>query len=125
MKDRKGGGICSGTKALVYLWASKVPRGYVVPSPYTNNIKIIKIIMIESGIQNIGRWLMECRNVHEDFFRHFGEKPPRAGGIAIMSDTDNTGEFATASCDNIFTTLYLLMYLMGVSPRLLAKKYGG
>lgn len=31
----------------------------------------------------------------------FGEEPPLAGGIAIMTDTDNTGESATAYYDDI------------------------
>jgi hypothetical protein len=34
--------------------------------------------------------------MHEDFRRYFGEEPPKAGGVAIMSDTDNTGSFASA-----------------------------
>ena len=33
--------------------------------------------------------------------RIFGEEPPEAGAVAIMTDTDNTGESAVAFYDDI------------------------
>jgi len=38
----------------------------------------------------------EERNVYEDYKRAFREEPPKISGVAIMTDTDNTGESATA-----------------------------
>ena len=35
-------------------------------------------------------------DVLEDYRKAFGEDPPMLSGIAIMTDTDNTGESATA-----------------------------
>jgi len=32
----------------------------------------------------------------EDYKQAFGKEPPMISGIAIMTDTDNTGESATA-----------------------------
>ncbi|MBE2889621.1 DUF3047 domain-containing protein, partial [Geobacter anodireducens] len=43
-----------------------------------------------------GKWLSEERNVYEDYVRLFGEEPPRAEGVALMTDSDNTGGEATA-----------------------------
>jgi hypothetical protein len=40
--------------------------------------------------------VVEKRNVLEDYRRVFGLDPPKAGAIAIMTDTDNTGEEAVA-----------------------------
>ena len=54
------------------------------------------MIAVESGPEKTGQWLEEKRNVLEDFRRHFGEDPPKVGAIAIMTDTDNTGEKAIA-----------------------------
>ena len=81
------------TKALNYIWANKISRGKAVTNPFTANAIMIAV---ESGPEKTGQWLEEKRNVLEDFRRHFGEDPPKVGAIAIMTDTDNTGEKATA-----------------------------
>ena len=44
----------------------------------------------------LNQWLNEERNVYEDYKKAFGEEPSMISGIAIMTDTDNTGESATA-----------------------------
>jgi hypothetical protein len=59
------------------------------------------MVAVESGQANAGAWLAERRNVYEDFKKLFGEEPPPAGGIAVMTDTDNTGESAVAYYDDI------------------------
>jgi hypothetical protein len=41
-------------------------------------------------------WVDEERNIYEDYKKAFGEEPPMINGVAIMSDTDNTKEQATA-----------------------------
>ena len=81
------------TKAINYLWASTLPEGKAVPNPFTANAKMIAV---QSGKKNVGKWITEERNVFEDYKKLFGEEPPKVGGIAIMTDTDNTGESATA-----------------------------
>jgi hypothetical protein len=81
------------TKALNYIWANKLPRGGAVANPFTENAMMIAV---ESGPERTGQWVEETRNVFQDYRRYFGEEPPRAGAIAIMTDTDNTGESAIA-----------------------------
>ncbi|MFC1534259.1 DUF3047 domain-containing protein [Thermodesulfobacteriota bacterium] len=81
------------TKAINYIWANKLPQGEVVPNPFTANAIMIAV---ESGSANTKQWREERRNVYEDFRKFFGHDPPRVGAIAIMTDTDNTGEQATA-----------------------------
>jgi len=44
----------------------------------------------------VGDWVAEERNVYDDYRRAFGKEPPRVSGVAIMTDTDNTKERATA-----------------------------
>jgi len=44
----------------------------------------------------VGLWVNEERNIYEDYKRAFGEEPPLMNGLAIMTDTDNTKERATA-----------------------------
>jgi len=81
------------TKAINYIWANRLPLGKMVPNPYTSNALMIAV---ESGSKHAGQWMEERRNIFEDYCRYFGQEPPRAGAIAIMTDTDNTGETATA-----------------------------
>ncbi len=79
--------------AINYIWANKAPQGLIVPNPYTDRVKMI---VIESGEEHIDTWIFETRNIAEDYRTAFGEEPPRISGIAIMTDSDNTGENATA-----------------------------
>jgi hypothetical protein len=59
------------------------------------------MIAVESGEEKVGRWIVERRNVYEDFKMLFGDEPPEVGGIAIMTDTDQTGESVTAYYDDV------------------------
>jgi len=79
--------------AINYIWESKAPKGTVVPNPYTDQAKMI---VVESGPDRLNQWVSEERNVYEDYRKAFGEEPPLISGVAIMTDTDNTGESATA-----------------------------
>jgi hypothetical protein len=81
------------TKAINYIWANKLPRGTAVVNPYSSNAIMIAV---ESGSSKTGLWIEEERNVFEDFREHFRQDPPQVGAIAIMTDTDNTGEKAVA-----------------------------
>ncbi len=81
------------TKALNYIWANKLPKGEALPNAFTANAIMIAV---ESGNEHAGQWLNEERNIQADFKKYFKTEPPRVGGIAIMTDTDNTGESAIA-----------------------------
>jgi hypothetical protein len=54
------------------------------------------MIVVESGEIKLNQWVNEERNVYEDYKKAFGEESPMISGIAIMTDTDNTGESAVA-----------------------------
>ena len=84
--------------ALNYIWESRAPVGTAVPNPYTEQVHMI---VVESGPVKLNTWMTEERNVYDDYKRAFGEEPPLISGIAIMTDTDNTGESAEAYYGNI------------------------
>lgn len=86
-------------RAINYVWSSKMPQGSHAPSPYTDNSIILAV---ESGNAKAGTWVMEERNIYEDYKNMFGEEPPKAGAIAIMTDTDDTGDRVTAWYGDIF-----------------------
>ncbi|TAL12397.1 MAG: DUF3047 domain-containing protein [Nitrospirae bacterium] len=79
--------------AINYIWESTAPKGTVAPNPFTGQVQMI---VVESGAAGLNQWVSEERNVYEDYKKAFGEEPPMISGVAIMTDTDNTGEAATA-----------------------------
>lgn len=81
------------TKAINYIWSNRLPKNEAVPNPYTANSMMISV---ESGPAETGKWITETRNIYEDYRLLFGKAPPTVGAIAIMTDTDNTGESASA-----------------------------
>lgn len=87
--------------AINYIWETKTPVGTILDNAYTD---FVKMIVVQSGPTNIGRWIEESRNIHEDYKNAFGEEPPMINGVAIMTDTDNTGEHAIAYYGDIIFT---------------------
>lgn len=81
------------TRAVNYIWANRLPRGTYLPNAYTGSAVMVAV---ESGGEKAGRWVDEERDLVRDFRRAFGEDPPEVGAVAIMTDTDNTGEEAVA-----------------------------
>jgi hypothetical protein len=85
-------------QCLEYIWDKDIPAGQVLANP---NFKGLKIIVVESGEENLGKWVSEERNVYEDFKKLFGSEPGNAGAIAIMTDSDNTASFAQTQYNDI------------------------
>ncbi len=79
--------------ALNYIWANKAPVGSLVPNPYTDRARML---VVESGAAHAGEWRSERRDVAADYRRAFGGPAPAISGVAIMSDSDDTGESAVA-----------------------------
>jgi hypothetical protein len=83
---------------LNYVWTGRhIPERFIV-SPYTDKARMV---VLERGKERLGRWVEESVNVLEDYRRAFGKEPPALAGIAVMSDTDNTGATAEAYVDFI------------------------
>jgi hypothetical protein len=80
-------------RSINYIWESRAPVGTVVPNAYTERVRMI---VLRSGAGEANRWVGEERDLVADYHAAFGEEPPTISGIAIMTDTDNTGERATA-----------------------------
>ncbi len=80
--------------AINYIWASNAPQDGIYDNPFAGSF--VKMIAVESGRTRVGEWIEEERDVYSDYVRAFGEDPPRVEGVALMTDTDNTGESATA-----------------------------
>jgi len=79
--------------ALVYVWDHQHPVESMFDNAYTD---WAKMVVVESGPSNVGKWVMERRNVYEDYRLAFGNNPPPMKFIGIMTDTDDTEERAVA-----------------------------
>lgn len=77
--------------ALNYVWDSKNTRGEIVINPYTSSSREI---LIQIGSENLMKWIEEERNILKDYYQAFNEYPPKEASIAIMNNSDNTGESA-------------------------------
>ena len=76
-------------KVITYLWESTVPKGTMAdaPGPLFLNIKAI---VVESGDSQLGKWVLEKRNLLEDFQALFGSTPERAIGLRIQMNSQHT-----------------------------------
>ena len=76
-----------------YIWSSKAPVGTMAMNAYSDQVSMV---VVRSGTDKLNTWLTERCNVYEDYQKAVGKAPPMISGIAIMADSDNTGESATA-----------------------------
>ena len=83
---------------ISYVWESRLPPETAYRSPYTARARTI---VVRSGPAEVGRWVEEQRDVYEDYRRLFGAEPSRLAGVAVMTDTDDSGERAEAWYDAI------------------------
>jgi len=81
------------TKAINYVWSSRIPKGESFPNPFTSNAMMV---VVESGPVKAGTWIVEQRDILADYRHLFGGEPRQIGAVAFMTDTDNTGGEATA-----------------------------
>jgi hypothetical protein len=86
------------SRSINYIWANKLPKGEHVTSTFHSGTMMVAL---QSGDSNVGGWVTERRNVLEDYLNLFGNRPPRVGAIAIMTDGDQTGGSATAYYDDL------------------------
>lgn len=78
---------------LNYVWTGANMSERFIASPYTSKAYMV---VLEKGKEKAGQWVEESVNVLEDYRKAFGKEPPAMAGIAVMSDSDNTGAQAEA-----------------------------
>lgn len=85
------------TAALCYVWDNRHPPGTTAWNAYTDQVRMV---VVESGAARAGRWVEATRDLEADFRAAFGARHPgpvpHVTGIAVSSDTDQTGERVTA-----------------------------
>jgi hypothetical protein len=81
------------TRAINYVWSSHQPQDSEWPNAFTDNARMIAV---SAGSEGLGEWQSLQRDVLADYRRLFGSAPGRVNAVAIMTDTDNTGQQAVA-----------------------------
>jgi len=84
--------------ALEYVWANREHAETIIPSSYAENVRLI---LVQKGDSNVGTWQDQQADIVEDYQKAFHEKPPPMARMAVMSDSDNTGETAVSYLDYI------------------------
>lgn len=75
--------------SLSYVWSSKEEPESIIVSPYTDRAMMV---LLQMGAKNVGTWQEQEINIVKDYQKAFGDKSPLRARIAIMNDSDNTGE---------------------------------
>jgi hypothetical protein len=83
---------------LNYVWANTEQPEGIVTSPYTERARMIAL---QKGGNKVGSWQDEEINILADYRKAFGTDPPATASIAIMNDSDNTGEISVSFVEYI------------------------
>jgi len=83
---------------LMYIWSDQVPVESLIPSAHTSQLKML---VVASGKGGLGTWQSVRRDVAADYRRAYGADPGPVLGVAVMTDTDNTGEKAVGEYADI------------------------
>ena len=84
--------------SLSYIWANKPQIDKIITNAYTDKAEMI---VLDSGKKDVGVWREHTVNVLEDYKKAFGKNPPKTVSLAIMNDSDNTGESSLSYVDFI------------------------
>lgn len=84
--------------SLNYVWSSREHAGRIITNPYTDRAKDI---LLRKGPALVGTWQDEEVDILDDYQAAFGTKPPQKARIAVMNDSDNTGESSVSWVDYI------------------------
>lgn len=84
--------------SLNYVWANQAWSQDILPNAFTERAMMFSV---ETGREHVGQWRSYRVDIRADYLAAFGKEPPATASLAIMSDTDNTGERVTAYIDYI------------------------
>lgn len=84
---------------LCYVWDRTAVPGTLLANAYTDRVRYIVLRSESAG--DLGRWTSERRRLDRDFAQAFGREAeggvPAISGVALATDSDNTGGTARAS----------------------------
>lgn len=88
-----GGLLFWKTRALNYVWSTRQTVNSHWPNAFTANAHMLAV---NSGTSQLNVWVQQRRNVLQDLSTYLQLDSHTIDAIAIMTDTDNSGQKATA-----------------------------
>ena len=86
---------------LCYVWDATLPIDTLLSNAYTARVRMV---VVNSGTQDMGRWVAHSRNIVADFRTAFAgefESLPPITAVLVGGDADNTGSFSVGFVDDI------------------------
>ena len=84
--------------SLNYIWANRKHPEKIITNPY---VDAAKMFVMEAGAEKAGQWVEEETDIIADYRKAFGVSPPAVASIAVMNDSDDTGERSISYIDFI------------------------
>lgn len=79
--------------SINYIWDNQVTGATVITNAYTDQAKMIPV---SAGASKVNTWQDYTVDIVRDYRLAFGQDPPVTATLAVMNDSDNTGESAKA-----------------------------
>lgn len=97
---KKAGLLFWKTRAINYVWSYQHPRGAQWENPFAGTNA--KMLSQRDATDAADQWFHEKRNIVDDFKRLHGIDIDEIDGVAIMTDSDNSGLGARAAYGDIY-----------------------
>ena len=81
------------SQIIGYIWDSGAPAGSSMNSPTDRKVKYV---VVRSGGDRLGQWILESRNLLEDYKKLYGGDPPKVGRIALLINSQRTKSTAVS-----------------------------
>ncbi len=78
---------------LMYVWDGRAEVGSIIVNPRSDRVRKI---VVDAGSTGLRQWRDHRRDLVADYRLAFGEDPGPLQAVAVMTDTDNTGNTAEA-----------------------------
>ena len=79
--------------SLNYIWANRATETGILVNPYTERAMMV---VMDAGSEKVTTWQTHKVDMVADYRRAFGRQPPPRARIAVMNDSDDTGDQAVS-----------------------------
>ena len=87
------------SRSVGYIWDTHAPVNSMGTSTAYGKMKYV---VLQSGADRLRQWIVETRNVLEDYKKLFQEEPPAVGTVLLYINTQHTNSSAECSYADIF-----------------------
>lgn len=99
---KSGGLFVWNTRAINYVWSYQHDKAATWDNPFAG--KNARMVAQRSAQDEESVWFTESRNIIQDFAELYDKEIDHIDGVAIMTDSDNSGLSASAQYGDIYFT---------------------